>query len=241
MSLPIIKPIVDWSISLKNKGTKGRIHKNPNKYNYLSNDNTCKIIGCNNTFYRSRKSGLCDNHANHQHDLFLELTDPSGQTVSVPAHKEIIDALILWSSTRNFGLLPFFASLSFNVLGNVPDVTTLYKDIIHEGVSYQSMNNIYDALLLVIDNYFPRSNNSSLQPLKTAKSKIPAIVLAHTFAGLLICEEANRGDRWFNRVVRKDESTTTQLGAAMPIAYFATRIFPWGVEMSKQASHKLTL
>jgi len=232
---PLTKSIDNWTINFRDNGIIGRNQSNPNKYNYQVNDRTCKVIGCINTFYITRTSGLCDTHLEHQHDLLLELTNPNGHSINVPSHKEIIDALILWSSTRNFGLLPFFSSLSFNTLGNVPDVTTLAGDVVHTGITIPAINNIYDTLIDVTDNYFPRHNNSSFQPLNTSNGEIPAIVLAHTFVGLLICEETNRGDRWFSRIVRKDESKTTQLGAAMPIAYFATRIFPWGVEMNNSA------
>ncbi|WP_058102848.1 hypothetical protein [Maribacter dokdonensis] len=215
--------------------TTGRNHINRNKLNHLANDRVCKIVGCNNDFRINRTSGFCDNHEFHEHDLYLELHDPAGTLVNAPAHKDIIDALIEWSSTRNFGLLPFFSSLSFNSLGNVPDVSTLAGKVVHPGITVPTIGSIYDSLIEVINNYFPVNNNSSYQPLKTPRGEIPAIVLAYTFAGLLICEEANRGDRWFCRMVRKEEAKTTQLGAAMPIAYFATRIFPWGVEMNKSA------
>ena len=56
-----------------------------------------------------------------------------------------------------------------------------------------------------------------------------------TFAGLVLAEEANRGDRWFNRIIRKDETKTSLLGGAMPIGYFASRMFPWGMELGKAA------
>lgn len=238
---PLIRTIDNWTINIIDNGTAGRNQTNPNKLNYLTNDRTCKIIGCSGVINIRRTSGLCDNHTMHQHDLLLNLANPAGSSVNVPMHKEIIDALILWSSTRNFGLLPFFSSLSFNTLGNVPDVTTLAGGVSHPGIIIPTIDYIYDSLIIVADNFFPRTNNSSYQPLETTNGKIPAIVLAHTFIGLLICEEANRGDRWFSRVVRGDESTSKALGAAMPIAYFATKIFPWGVEMSKYAARNLTL
>lgn len=232
---PTIKNIVNWRITINDNGTAGRNHTNTNKLNYLANDRECKIIGCNNRFRINRTSGLCDNHNLHEHDLYLELHNPTGNLINAPAHKDIIDALIEWSSTRNFGLLPFFSSLSFNTLGNVPDVSSLAGKVIHPGITLPTINDIFDSLIEVINYFFPVNNNSSHQTLKTPKGEIPAIVLAYTFAGLLICEEANRGDRWFCRIIRKEESKTTQLGAAMPIAYFAIRIFPWGVEMNNSA------
>ncbi|MBD1262797.1 hypothetical protein HZY62_19525 [Maribacter polysiphoniae] len=94
MITPLTKTIDNWTISVRDIGFGGRNQLNPNKYNYQANDRTCKIIGCNNRFYITRTSGLCNNHLNHQHDLLLELTNPNGQLINVPAHKEIIDALI---------------------------------------------------------------------------------------------------------------------------------------------------
>lgn len=232
---PINRSIDNWRITINDNGITGRNHVNRNKLNYLTNDRTCKIVGCRNQIRINRTSGLCNNHEFHEHDLYLEIQDPLGSLVNAPAHKDIIDALLEWSSSRNFGLLPFFSSLSFNTLGNVPDVSTLAGKVIHPGITLLTLDVIYDSLIEVINNFFPINNNSSYQPLKTPRGEIPAIVLAFTFAGLLICEEANRGDRWFCRMVIKDESKTTQLGAAMPIAYFATRIFPWGVEMNNSA------
>lgn len=236
---PINKTIANWTITINDNRTTGRNHENKNKLNYLANNRNCRIVNCPNQIRINRTSGLCDSHKEHEHDLYLQLHNPNGTLIDAPVHKDIIDALIKWSSTRNFGLLPFFSNLSFNTLGNVPDVSTLAGKVSHLGVVLPTLNNLYDSLIQVINNFFPETNNSSYQPLITSKGEIPAIVLAYTFAGLLICEEANRGDRWFCRVVRKDESKTTQLGAAMPIAYFATRIFPWGVEMNK-SSRNLT-
>lgn len=232
---PVSKIVDGWTLTISDNGLAGRNHLNRNKINYLKNDRTCKIIGCVNQFRIDRSSGLCHLHTNHQHDLYLEVQNPLGTLVNAPAHKEIIDALIEWSLSRNFNLLPLFSSLSFNTLGNIPDVTSLSGDVIHAGVAIPNLTNSFDSLLLVVNDFFPTNNNSSHQPLKTARGEIPAVVLAHIFTALLICEEANRGDRWFCRIVMRDESKTTQLGAAMPIAYFAAKSFPWGVEMNKSA------
>lgn len=237
---PVRKNINNWEITIKDKGEKGRNKKNKNKYNLLKPERNCRIIKCNEKVRINKQTGLCEKHKLHSHDLYLSVIDDNGIEIGPPAHKEIIDALLEWSQSRNFGLLPFFSDLSFNTLGNVPDVTVLAsKVIVDKKIHKPTINDIFDSLIKVVERHFPLENNSSYQPLVTNKGKFPAIVLAYIFAGLLICEEANRGDRWFCRMVLKDESKTTQLGAAMAIAYFATRIFPWGVEMNKSA-HNLT-
>lgn len=232
----VTKIIDGWKISISDNGVTGKNKENKNKYNLISQEVECKIIGCGNTVRKDKQTGLCKIHMKHSHDLFLNVVDDCGNSFGAPAHKDIIDALLEWSQSRNFGLLPFFSDLSFNTLGNVPDVTVLAKEVlIDSSIKVPRVNEVFDLLEEVIERHFPLVNNSSYQPLMTKKGKVPAIVLAYIFAGLIICEEANRGDRWFCRMVIKDESKTTQLGAAMAIAYFATRIFPWGVEMNKSA------
>lgn len=234
--------IDNFIIRLSDNFTDGRFQENPNKYNLDRNINICKINGCNNTFNRNRQSGLCDDHQLHEHDLFLEVLNTVDRSpYSFPTHKEIIDALMDWSSTRNFSLNTFFSKISFNVLGNIPDVTSLSGDIEYtEDIIIPTIEDIFTSLLPIIYETFPLNNTSSYQKLKTNRGNISAISLAHIMVGLLICEEANRGDRWFFRNIIKDESKTSYLGAAMPLAYFATKTFSWGVEMNKKVSRNLT-
>lgn len=234
--------IDNFIIRLSDNITDGRFQINPNKYNLDRNINICKINGCNGTFIRSRQSGLCNNHESHNHDLFLEVLNSVDRTpYSFPTHKEIIDALMEWSATRNFSLNNFFSKISFNVLGNIPDVTSLSGDVqYHDNIMIPTLENIFTSLLPIIYESFPLNNTSSYQKLNTNRGNISAISLAHIMVGLLICEEANRGDRWFFRNIIEDESKTSYLGAAMPLAYFATKTFPWGVEINKKVSRNLT-
>lgn len=230
---------LNWTISIRDNTRNGRFQENPNKLNYEQNSNRCHFQRCTNTFRINRMSGLCDTHAEHRHDLYLELSDPTGQIVQAPSHKDIIDSLILWAKPRNFDLVPLFEAMSFNVLGNIPDVSTLARDVLHTGFTPPLLQDLLNDIAFVVNEFLPDFNNSSYQPLRTRRGDIPARILALTFAGLILCEEANRGDRWFSRMIRRDESQTTMLGGAMPLAYFAAKSFRWGVELGK-ASHNLT-
>lgn len=227
-----------WEIRIRDNGTAGRNKENPNKLNYLKDDRVCKVVGCSNTIRINRTSGLCSTHEMHQNDLYLELLDSSGTVITVPRHNDIVDYLTTWSSTRNFSLKSFFAELSFNILGNIPDVSSMDRRTVHIGVHIPTLTDIWDNILPIIHKYFSTTNTSSFQKLSTSQGDISAIVLAYTFVGLLVCEEANRGDRWFCRNVRDNESTTRQYGAAMPFIYYAIKSFPWGVEMPKQILSK---
>ncbi|QYA24281.1 hypothetical protein G3I01_01720 [Gramella sp. MT6] len=225
--------VANWELTISNKGEKP--HKNPNKLDWNQNSRRCFINGCSNKVYKTKMSGLCKDHEYHQFDLLLSLLDPSGVNHSIPAHHDMINCLMDWSSTRNFPLSPFFEKLSFAILGNVPDISSLSGEVTYEKYKVKELNEIFESSKKVVEQFFPESNNSSFQPLSTKKGDIPVIVLAHVLMSLIVCEEANRGDRWHCRTIRKDESKTTQLGGAMPIVYFAARSFNWGVEMKNVA------
>lgn len=233
MIITINYEVADWSLTIKDGGLRNK--PNPNKLNWKKDSRNCWINGCNERIRVNRTSGLCNDHSEHQHDLLLSLSDPSGATKSIPSHHDIINCLIDWAATRNFYLSPFFEKLSFAILGNVPDVTSLSGEVNYGTIQIPTLKDIFDSAKKEVELFFPEKNNSSYQPLTTSKGDIPVIVLAHVFMSLVICEEANRGDRWHCRMIRKDELKTTKLGGAMPIGYFAARSFNWGVEMKNAA------
>jgi hypothetical protein len=228
-----------WSFKITDQGTIGKNKFNPTKLNMDGLHRICQHANCRNVIRASRNSGLCDNHQTHSHDLLFGLIDPANNQVSIPKHIEIINHLVNWAKSRNYNLTPLFSALSFSLLGNIPDVSTLAGETTHAGFTPPVVQDLFNEAISIVDDFFPDNNNSSYQPLITSKGQIPARVLAVTFAGLILCEEANRGDRWFWRQIRKDEQKTTYLGGAMPIAYYAAVSFPWGLEIGK-AADKLT-
>jgi hypothetical protein len=228
--------ISGWSFNVTDLGVTGRNKENPSKLNPVRAFNSCQHAGCATVINRRRTSGLCDIHEIHQHDILLELHAPGGALVNAPGHVDIVDQLILWARTRNYDLVPLFSDFSFNILGNVPDVSTLAGEVLHGTYVPPSLQQLLDDAVAIVDRYFPDHNNGSYQPLHTNRGDIPARILAITFAALVVCEEANRGDRWFWRQMAKDETKTKFLGGAMPIGYFAARSFPWGIELGKAAS-----
>ncbi|WP_299113131.1 hypothetical protein [uncultured Winogradskyella sp.] len=225
--------IANWQIVVSDRGNLNK--NNPNKIDYNSLSRICHFNGCRNPINIRRTSGLCDEHQTHQHDLLLSLKDNEGINVGVPAHQDIIDCLIEWAKSRNYNLSAFFEKISFSILGNVPDVTSLAGEITYDNIETPNFDEIFNNCISVAEEFFPSRNNSSYQPLSTRTGDIPIIVLAHIFIGLIVCEEANRGDRWHCRIIRKDETKTSQLGGAMPIAYYAAKSFNWGIEMGKSA------
>jgi len=229
----ITHKIADWVITISDNGALNKT--NPNKLDYLATSRACLFNGCENIINVRRTSGLCDVHQFHQHDLLLSLADSNGVALNVPAHIDIIDSLIEWAKTRNYNLSAFFENISFAILGNIPDVTSLANEVNYNNVPVPNLNEVFDTSIIVAEEFFPVANNSSHQPLLTRSGEIPIVVLAHIFIGLIVCEEANRGDRWHCRIIRGDEKETSQLGGVMPIAYYAAKSFHWGIEMGKSA------
>jgi hypothetical protein len=142
----------------------------------------------------------------HQHDLLLSLADSNGNPQRVPAHQDIIDCLIEWAKLRNYNLTAFFEKISFSIIGNIPDITSLANEVTYNSsIIVPSLQDAFNTSIAIAEEFFPNNNNSSYQPLTTKSGDIPIIVLAHIFIGLIVCEEANRGDRWHCRVVRGTE------------------------------------
>ena len=225
--------IARWTITISDSGNLNKV--NPNKIDFKGESRECLFNGCHNVIRRNRTSGLCDTHSTHQHDLLLSLAGSDGNAKDVPSHQDIIECLIQWASSRNYNLSPFFEKISFSILGNIPDVTSLAHEISYPGIPIPTLDEVFQTSIRVAEEFFPVDNNSSYQPLTTKSGNIPMIVLAHIFIGLIVCEEANRGDRWHCRIVRGDESKTTRLGGAMSISYYAARSFNWGIEMGNAA------
>ncbi|WP_420552910.1 hypothetical protein [Tenacibaculum aiptasiae] len=226
--------IANWTIIISDQGSLNKT--NPNKLDFNSKSRHCLFKGCGNSINVRRTSGLCDTHKVHQHDLLLSLIDSKGTKLKTPTHKNIIESLINWATPRNYNLSAFFEKISFSILGNIPDVTSLANEITYNNIDIPNLNTVFNSSISVAEEFFPSNNNSSYQILSNKNIDIPIIVLIHVFIGLIICEEANRGDRWHCRMIRLDEKKTSKLGGAMPIAYFAARSFNWGIEMGESST-----
>lgn len=228
-----------WTIKVvENLSAKRTLHENWNILNENRTSKICLFKGCSTILHSSNKRGLCQIHKIHQHTLVTELI--SNNVNFLPVHLDIVDYLIEWSSRskRAINLQYIFIDIANNILGNIPDVTTLAGETTHNGISIPTLKSLINNISLLVDKHLPDSDSASYELVSTDKGQIPAKTLLLTFSCLMLCEEANRGDRWFNKVVRKNESLTQMLGGAMPIGYYAAKSFPWGIIMSKSSVRK---
>ncbi len=236
MIVPFQTTIDGWTIDITDTGTKFK--DNNTWLNHEQTSNQCNYGDCTETFMKTRMSGLCNTHKKHEHDLLLKLTSPDG-TILEPLHQHIIDALISATSNTNINLTNFFSKLSGAIIGNVQDVSTLAGKTVHTNTQTQTLTQIFTTIEPTIEEIFPDHNieNHTLQEIEGI-GNISLLALAKTMVGLLICEESNRGDRWFCENIINAPQRTTQLGAAMAIASFATKSFAWEVDFNKATSRK---
>lgn len=225
--------IGDWDIKISDSG--GLNKKKPNKLDFNKLTRECLFIGCNEVIRINRTSGLCNLHEFHQHDLLLEVSQDTGTVLFKPVHKEVIDSMMAWAKPLGYNLTPFFEKISTTIPGNVPDVTSLANDVYYPDHVIPHFKDVYLKSIKDLTLYFPNDESSLNQNVNFHSDIVSITTLSHILIGLIICEEANRGDRWHCKHIRNDEGLTTKLGGIMPIAYYATKSFNWGIEMGKAA------
>ena len=213
---------------------------NPNKYNWNQNSRQCHIAGCDNTFNRTRKSGLCNTHVLHTADLLLEVRKTGTDFGNPPAHFDILDKLLEWATTRHIHLETYVNRIAIKILGNIPDITILdgqHKNHLPTPLSIQDLVNT--CVMPEIEALFSQSEQSwSSQTYTIRGTAYPVRILFIIFAGLMLCEESNRGDRWLYKHVLNMEDKVSQLGGAMPLTYLASRRYDWPITIGPNLLRK---
>lgn len=218
-----------WFHSIELQIPAGKSHPNPNKHNHDQQDSSCKVVGCTNIINKRKMSGLCKAHESSVSDLYLKLYN--GTTLhTAPRHLDIIDHLIQWSRDNEaFGRLNHFVhQLSFEICGNIPDVNILSNQIRGYSESTDAIQKCIDKCLIEVEKYLPKENLNSYSIIETKSYRIPVRSLATTFSLLVLCEEANRGDRWFSLKYLGGANKATSNGGLMPLMYYAIRTFGIG-------------
>ena len=226
----IVYPIQGCEIEISDVGQNPK--PNPNKYDFNQTSRVCLYKNCNKKISKSRKSGLCNEHQTHQHDLLLTLK-PKDQNSIRPVHTEVIDDLVEWERIENFDLCHFIEDIKHRIIGNIPDVTSLASEVTYKSVKVPSLMNVFDSAVKVVQKHFSNQKELSSKIVSTKNGDIPIIVLATVFVGLIVCEEANRGDRWHCTFVRKDCRQIKNSGGMMPLMYYSSKKFTHDIEMGK--------
>lgn len=212
-------------------------HENKCSYNAHKTSKYCRLLGCNNT-HRNSQTGLCKTHRKNQWDIVIGLKFKNG-TIKRPSHTEVADSLIDWANQmgRQNDLRAFLSKLSISVLGSIPDTYTLAGLVQRdEPFSPPMLPELFETHALPAANELvdPKQTTSFITisaTLQGEEFKVPVRALVLTFCWLVVAEEANRGTLRNHIRLGISKPGNAQMGGAMPIAYFATRFFTWGVDL----------
>lgn len=229
---PYSKTLGNWILELEDLGTAGRNHLNPNRYNNDKSDYKCRVNGCSEDSHWLSLKGLCKDHKSHQHDLVLSLKQNSTTTDYKPTHVQIINSIFNWSSITGISVLELFESFSQSIIGEVQDVSIISGNVVIDSVTPQDLHELLNQRFDEIDEFLMERDIDESVEAECFGESIPITILFYTICALIVCEETNRGDRWFARYVLEDESLVRLLGGMMPLTYVASICFNWGFSVN---------
>jgi len=223
-----------WEIRVEDHAEQGKLKENKNRYNHEGNYDTCRVRGCNVRLAWNSVIGRCKEHREHQNDLVLFLKRDNEEINYRPVHLSAIDALLHWADDNSISLSPLFSALSRSIIGQVQDVSILANVIEIDNVEPQSMDALFSTRFEEVNQIAADMDLDLDSELELDGHQVSLEVVIKVVTGLIVCEEANRGDRWFARELLGDAQLSTAQGGIMPITHFAVKSFDWGMELSSK-------
>jgi hypothetical protein len=223
-----------YTVELTNQGNK--LMFNPNPQNIEKNEVKCIVDGCNET--TRNMYALCTEHnkekknnCRHTADWFgrvipLNCTREDVQNDVLP-HSKITEILIKWMNNEEKKRImdDFINDVLKSIVGEVPDATTLQKNLNGELEYVMTPNDLIEMVKNIIDRHFPK-NVYDVVKLDGGKfknkslSKIPIRIAAALLILAWACEESNRGDALFCKV---HDRKSKYGNAYMPSVYYFLR------------------
>ena len=236
-----------WRIIIDDSGTIFK--KNVARYGEYEKPNTCVFKDC--VTKRKVISGRCHKHQNHRYDAILKLTTPSNIILKPPSHGTIVKKLTDTCTDNEINIDKFYKFILPKVLGKIPDMTSHSRETIlpklKSGRSPIVKNHkvTFPRIISCAEKYFSNKNYKEFE-ITFGRKKTDRItetittrVLACIFSGLILCEETNRGDRWFCNKVLENANLTTQLGGIMPLRGYAATQYSWKVPLPRTVLNKI--
>ncbi len=227
-----------YTVEFSNRGAK--VHYDPNPANPRKRSVGCIFPGCGRP--TSSLSSLCALHSQkkgrpkvkraHWAD-WIGRVIPPGMTREqcltwAPAHDKLIEILVSWMKedreARFTRLDGFVFDLIKELSGNVPDSTTLERDLESNGTM---ATDLVQSMKAVVDRNYPPEQFEGVVTdggtyNKVRLSRIPIRVVAALLVTGVASEEANRGDLWaYSRAGKPGSSKRASV--FMPMAYYFLR------------------
>lgn len=231
-----------YVVEFSNKGRKN--HFNPNPVKLDARPVACLYPKCGRLARRA--DGLCTLHCPKKGEKrpkvqrvhwadWIGRVIPPGKTREecltwAPAHDKLIEIMITWmkeDKASRFEIVDAFVfDLMKRLAGNVPDSTTLQRDIENHGIRTMELA---ELMKRVVDANFPESRFLSVTTdggnyQKTQLRNMPIRVVAALLVTGVASEEANRGDLWAYTQMGKPNSSK-RASVFMPMAYYFLRAY----------------
>jgi len=222
-----------YTVEFSNRG--GKRKNNPTIVNLERREVHCGIEGCGNT--TKNQDSVCRSCKKKKEKLkhtvdWVGRIIPEDKTREecltwAPAHSEITEVLVRWMKEvpekRQSVMDAFINDLLDNIVGRIPDATTLQKDYESGSGDPQSVVNMAKE---VVDRHFPRGMTDEVDWLYEGKykelKKIPVRIVAILLAIAFASEESNRGDLYFWKN-KNQEGRSKYASAFMSAAYYLLR------------------
>lgn len=231
-----------YLVEFSNQGQK--VHNNPNPIKLTDAPIPCILPGCG--LSSRRLDGLCKNHApkkgedrakvisRHWADWIGRIIPP-GMTrpqclTWAPPHTRLLELLISWEEERKGERAAVLDKFILDVMGAlkgaVPDSTKLEADLEAGG---HLAGDVVSLARGTVDKAFPifKFRGSVIPRPGTYRGVKLDGITVRTVAGLLVLgvasEEANRGDLWTYKTIKRPGSSK-RASVFMPMAYYYLRV-----------------
>jgi hypothetical protein len=152
---------------------------------------------------------------------------PNGEVEKAPPHYKITEWLISWAKNKmgESGFLKldqFFNELLENVVGKIPDATTL-QECVESNIKDSRIprpEKIVEMVRGLVDKHFPLEEFSDVA---VGENKVPIRIAAALVAIAYVCEESNRGDLWWFNFHKPKYGKPKRGSAYMPFVYYLLR------------------
>jgi len=225
-----------FKVELSNRGGKPKF--NPNPQNLEKKLVECKYPGCNVT--TRTIFGLCKKHNTyggrkkilHIKDWFGRIIPPGLRReqclIDILPHYTITEMLVKWMGDeegKKKVMDDFMDDVLNNIVSNVPDATTLQKNINGEIEDAMTPGDLVEMTRRLVDKHFKKEEYDGVKlPGGSFRGKslddIPIRIVAATLIIAYACEESNRGDAWFCKI---NNRASTFGNAYMPSVYYFLR------------------
>lgn len=153
-----------------------------------------------------------------------------------PAHNKIIEILVQWMNKdrkrREKIMDDFISDVLKNIVANIPDATTLQKNIGQNIEGVMSPDGLISLIKKIVDRHFPKEDYDKVMlpggeykknNVRKSLEGIPIRVVATLLILAFSCEESNRGDAWYYSFHNMSLKRSKRASAYMPTVYYLLR------------------